>query len=72
MRSFAFIILLFVGACNCEDDPGICIDPSKIDPTAACIEIYSPVCGCDGNTYDNSCFAEIAGVTSWKEGSCGD
>lgn len=47
-----------------------CIDPSQICDTCFCIQIYDPVCGCDGNTYSNSCFAGIAGVTSWTPGEC--
>lgn len=36
----------------------------------ACIEIYQPVCGCDGVTYSNKCYASSGGVSSWVDGEC--
>ena len=47
-----------------------CIDESNISDDYACIEIWNPVCGCDGITYSNDCYAENAGVTEWIEGEC--
>jgi hypothetical protein len=48
-----------------------CVDSSMIDPTALCITLWDPVCGCDSVTYSNDCFATVwGGVTSWTQGEC--
>ena len=35
-----------------------------------CPEVYGPVCGVDGQTYDNVCEADAAGVDVEHEGEC--
>lgn len=36
----------------------------------ACIEVYEPVCGSNGQTYSNSCHAGRAGVEIASQGEC--
>ena len=61
---------------NCASIPlvqsGICIDSNLIGNADECIEIYDPVCGCDGITYDNYCVADSSGVNSYVSGVCCD
>jgi len=54
-----------------------CITPAETDTlkritpgTGACITLWNPVCGKNGKTYSNSCFAKNAGIEINYEGPC--
>ena len=77
LLSIFFFAILFI-SCDKNNDcvsiqtDGICIDPNLIGNGEECIEIYDPVCGCDGVTYSNYCVADSAGITSYVAGECCD
>ena len=65
------LIILISCSKDKEKIDELCIDKSLIDIYSACIEIYQPVCGCDGITYPNSCYATtFNGIVSYTEGEC--
>ncbi len=71
---FGLLLMVFVGVGVVmlvpEANPFFEPQMGETDPLVVCTLQHDPVCGTDGMTYSNSCFAEGAGTTVKHDGMC--
>jgi hypothetical protein len=69
MIKWSWLFAMATFSCEYNDtNPNTCEGTPK--QIVACPDVLDPVCGCDGKTYDNSCFAEASGIRTWTAGAC--
>lgn len=59
--------------CKCPEDSSFIFNKCNPGLIFECFPSdvpFSPVCGCNGNTYENSCVANLHGVKKFTDGPC--
>jgi hypothetical protein len=55
----------------CQKATGDCAGAGVCTPAPQlCLDVWDPVCGCDGNIYSNTCYANRVGVNVASDGEC--
>ena len=62
-----FIFLTFL---SCKKDTANNCIKGAVNPNCNCPLLINYVCGCNNQTYDNSCYAQFDGITNYTMGRC--
>ena len=55
----------------CSNGDGNCLGPGRCSTRPeSCTQDWDPVCGCNGRTYSNACYAHANGVNILRTGEC--
>ncbi len=65
------LLFLFTSLVSCKKDNANnnCVK-GTVNPNCVCPLVTNYVCGCNNQTYDNSCYAACDGITSYTQGRC--
>jgi hypothetical protein len=75
MKPIAVFFLVFLGCMRVEEksttqESSMLDDALPSEVRLATLSGYDPVCGSDGNTYENARVAKQLGITSYSPGEC--
>ncbi|MEO8862210.1 MAG: hypothetical protein ABI358_12340 [Ginsengibacter sp.] len=66
------LVFLFSLCVSCKKNTPVVNNCPKgpVSQNCICPLVTNYVCGCNNKTYDNSCYAECDGITSYTPGRC--
>jgi hypothetical protein len=64
------ILLIFTGFISCKKNTADNCVKGPVNQNCVCPLVVSYVCGCNNQTYENSCYAACDGITSFTPGRC--